>query len=313
MKYFPGTLRALLVASILQLAGCDLFMSADAHVARAEQRIAAQDYPAAVIELRNALKSDPEQARAHLLLAQVLFLLGDPTGARKELDQTRADIAGPPDRAVLSARIALELGEFRELLTRLDGPQSGLDELWKSIYRGRALSGLHQPAEAAAAFESALATDPRAIDAHTGLAEVLAAQGQPEAALVHLDAALAIDCDDSAALLLLGNLRARQGDYGTAEEAFKAARTNAPTQFTRRQQAALLAALTETQLLRGRVDAAAETRAALSRIAPEAVITRVLTARIVMARQDYPAASAELQRVVDAASDLSLVRVLLGA
>jgi tetratricopeptide (TPR) repeat protein len=174
----------------------------------------------------------------------------------------------------LSAQIALELGEFRELLTRLDDAHSGLTAIQKSIYRGRALAGMHQPAEAAAAFESALAADPRSTEAQVGLAEVEAAQGQLDAAHTHLDAALATDASDSAALLLLGNLRARQGDYAHAEEALIAARKNAAAQFTQRQQTALLAALVETQLLRGQVDAAATTRAALSKIAPEAVITR---------------------------------------
>lgn len=313
MKKFSGTWRAVSIVAALQLAGCDLFMGADARMARAEERIAARDYPAAVIELRNALKSDPNLPRAHLLLAQVSLQMGDPAAARKELNLASADFVGPPDKALLTARIALELGEFRELLSQIDGGKLKLADVQQAIYRGQALAGLHRLPEAAAAFDSALRLAPRSVEARVGLAAVQAAQGNADAALEFLNQALAIDPDNSEALFRLGNLRGRQGDYARAEAALTAARKNATAQFTLRQQAELLAALTETQLLRGEVSAAVETKAALAKISPEALITRVLTARIDMAKQDYPAAAAELQRVVTAAPEFAMARFLLGA
>lgn len=81
-RYFLLIATAVLT---MLLAGCDLFVSADERVVRAQELMAAHDYRGAMIELKNALQSRSDHVPARLLLAEVSLQLGDPAAADKEL------------------------------------------------------------------------------------------------------------------------------------------------------------------------------------------------------------------------------------
>src|SRR5687767_12346208 len=96
-----------LLSCLLATAGCEFFMNADARVERARQHIAERDYRTAMIDLRNAVQSEPDHAEARRLLAEVLLQSGDVAGAEQEL-QRAIDKGAPPDTtADLAARIDL--------------------------------------------------------------------------------------------------------------------------------------------------------------------------------------------------------------
>jgi len=121
------------------LPGCDLFRSADERVARAEQQMAAQDYPAAMIELKNALQDEPNNFRARTRLAEVEFRLGDVISAEKDLRRAFELGTPAPQDAELMARIQLALGRGRQLLAQLDAHELQLTDSAEPYYRGQAL------------------------------------------------------------------------------------------------------------------------------------------------------------------------------
>ena len=308
-------LQLMLLAAIvtLTLAGCDAFRSVDARVARADERIAAHDYRGAMIELKNAVQKDPTHVEALLKLVEVALQLGDAQEA--EADLRRAIQAGAPPQVTAepTAKVRMALGQFRELLTQMDSGELVLAEPARSLYRGQASQGLQQFEPALAAFQAALQSDPSSIDAHIGIAEVHAAQGSSDTALVDLEKLIKEHPDAARALLARGSIRARRGEFELAEQDLQQARQHAGATLTASQNLNLLTVLVEVQLARGDSAAAANTQAELAKIAPGAVTTRVLAARIAMAKQDYATAVGELQRCVTAAPDFVVARFLLGA
>jgi len=300
-----------LASSALVLSGCDVFISADGRVERARGELAKGDYQAAVIDLKNALESEPEHVQARLLLAQASLRVGDVKDAEKELRRAREAGAKPAEVAELSAETQLALGQGRELLAQIDSNQLALVEPLRSIYRGEALLLLGKPDDAAAAFDAAQRASPRA-RALIGLARARAGQRRADVALKLLEGVPENSPDHAAALLCRGEILAAQGrfaDAGVTLQSALAARAN----LTIFQQANLLAILTESQLAAGDVNAARTSLQSLAQLAPNAPITLLLGARVAMAAQDYATATAGLQRVVAGMPDFIPARFLLGA
>jgi len=75
--------KAIAVALAMVLSACGSSTPAS-YVASARTYLAKNDYPAAIIELKNALKADPNQADARLLLAKALIDGGNPRDAETE-------------------------------------------------------------------------------------------------------------------------------------------------------------------------------------------------------------------------------------
>lgn len=308
------TRLAAAIACSLFFAGCDFFMDADARVTRAQQHIASSDYRAAMIDLKTAVQSEPNHVEGRLLLAEVSLQLGDAVSAEKELRFAIDSGAQPAATADLAARVALALGQRRELLARIDADELPLSEPQRSVYRGEALLGLNQPAQAAESFQQALRSSPDFPAARIGLAEALFAQGHAEQALAELDGVIQADSSAAHAHLVRGTILARSGQSAEAEEVLRTAQTHARGRLTGNQQVAVLATLTETQLSQGKPEAAAATHKQLAEVVgADAPLVRMLGARIAMAQQDYAKATADLQRVISRVPDFAPAQFLLGA
>lgn len=303
----------LLVVAAMSLAGCDFFLSPDARVARANERIAANDYRGAMIELKNALQDEPQHVTARLKLAEVALQLGDAPAAEKDLRRAIDLGADPAATAELMARIRLAMGQFRDLLVQIDAGELVLPDAARSFYRGQALLGLQQSEAAIAAFQSVPEADAHSIAARIGIAEALTGQGKSNLALAALDELIAQQPGAPGAWLIRGAIRAKRGEFQLAQQDLQEAKSRADATLTANQFLNLLTALSEVQLALGDTDAATATQGQLARIAPGAVGTRVLAARIAMSKQDYATAVAELQRTVTAAPDFVTARFLLGA
>jgi len=305
-------LLGLWVMFAVVLSGCDVFISADGRVERARAEIASGDYQAAVIDLKNALESEPDHAQGRLLLAEASLQLGDVRGAEKELRRAREAGAKGDAVAALTAETQLALGQGRELLAQLDSKQIVLTEPMHSIYRGEALLLMGKVEDAAAAFEAARRVDPKRPRALIGLARARAGQRQADEALKLLDDVPADSPDHAAALLCRGEILAAQGRFEDARSTLQAALA-AQGRLTIYQRVSLLAILTESELAGGDINGARASLQALAQMAPNAPLTLVLGARIAMATQDYAAAAAGLQRVVAGMPDFVPARFLLGA
>jgi putative PEP-CTERM system TPR-repeat lipoprotein len=298
--------------SLVALSACDVFISADGRIERARAEIAKGDYQAAVIDLKNALESEPNRPQARLLLAQASLQLGDVRDAEKELRRAREAGAKPEEVAELTAETQLALGQGGELLAQIDSKQIVLGEPLLSIYRGEALLAMGKPEDAAVAFEAALRVDPKRVRALIGLARARAGQRQADEALKLLDGVPQNSPEHAAALLCRGEILAAQGRFADAQNTLHAALA-LQGRLTIYQKATLFAILTESQLAAGDINGARASLQSLAQIAPTAPLTLMLGARIAMATQDYPSASAALQRVVVGMPDFVPARFLLGA
>ncbi len=312
MSAMSARLFGVLLIISLMLGGCDVFVSPEGRVERARASIAQGDYGGAVIELKNALESDPDLVDARMLLARASLHLGDALGAQKELRRARE--AGAPASATseLSAETSLALGQARELLAQIGANQVELPEPARSTYRGEALLMLGQADEAAAAFEAARVGAPESARPLIGLARSRAAQRKPAEALRLLEEIPADSPDHAAAMLAKGEILAAQGRVAEARVALQSAFA-ARGQLPVLQQARLLASLTEAELTGGDVEAARRALQALAQISPNSALTQLLNGRIAMAAQDYATAVAQLQRVVVGLPDFVPARFLLGA
>ena len=295
------------------LSGCNLFANPDARVAKAEQLMAQREYRAAIIELKNAIEAEPDHTRARLKLAEASLYVGDAASADKELRRAFETGAKPADVAELTARVRLASGELRELLAQIDAGELPLEEPLRSEIRGRALLGLGELQAAMEAFNTALQSDPERIEAQVGLAQVQAAQGDTDAALAQLDALTQRAPQAANAWLVRGTLLAQRGQFEPARQSFERALEHAGTALEPTQQGVLLAALTETRLALGDLDAARAAHAQLVQLAPNWPVTRVLKARLAMAGGDFKAASAELQPIVTSSPDFVPARFLLAS
>src|SRR5215471_15079418 len=153
---------ALLVVGLLT--GCGN-QSPEAQVASARQYLANGDRPAAIVQLRSALQTNPDLAAARYLLGKALFDNEDYAGAQKELRRAKALGYSPDEVIPLLAESMLRQGDFKRLT--LDFAQSAKADLRTPESRaallttlGKAYASLGDANASKAAFESAIAAKP---------------------------------------------------------------------------------------------------------------------------------------------------------
>jgi putative PEP-CTERM system TPR-repeat lipoprotein len=298
------------LAGILLLSACDLFVSAEARVDRAAERMETGDYRSAVIELKNALQEDPDNVDARLLLARASLQLGDLAAAQKELDRAVEAGATPQRVGTLRYEVLVARRQFRDALTFLDtdGSLGTADRLYYTSVAEAAVGNLEQAASASENLRIQFPDDPRG---YLTAAEILAGQGRGDEALAEVRKALELDPQNPLALFAEGRLHIARSRWDEAERALTAASESKPP-LDATTQAAVLAGLTEAYFGQQKLDAAAATIKRLEKIAPEAVGTHILRARLAL-EQDRPAdAVSELQPVVQSLPDYAPAHVLMG-
>src|ERR1700689_3081899 len=147
----PGGRRAVALAAIalcLSLAGIPSAAHAD-YVANAQEALKKGDLKAAQIDLRNAVRGDPQNAEAHYLLGRVSFELGDAVAAEREAEAAKDRGYDPRQSVPLLTQSLLSQGKYQKLLDDLkpDGKDATIDADIL-VARGYALIGLKQPDEA---------------------------------------------------------------------------------------------------------------------------------------------------------------------
>lgn len=296
---------------LLLLAGCDRFASPETRVARADAAMAAGNYGAAVVDLKNALQKNPDLDQAHLLLAEAAWWLGDVRGAELQLGK----IKGPVDAkrlAEIEIRVALAQGKAEEVLQRLTGDPQLLPAGEQQLLRGQALIRLSRFAEAQQAFEAAAAADDNLIEARANALEARYAQGDRAGAQAGLLALTRSAPESAVAWLTYGLTLSGSSDFNATIGALTRARSLAQRQLPAPRQVALLVALAEAQLQAGDIKGAADTSGALSRIAPDTPVAMYIASRISMAQNDYKSAVDKLRKLKATAPRFVEARILLG-
>lgn len=296
---------------LLLVSACDYFVSPQARVERAEAQVAKGNYRGALIELKNALQTEPSLVEARLLLAEVALWLGDASSAETELGRIPA-ATDPPRQADLKARIDLALGRAQPLLDRLATDDAQIKPARLALYRGQALQTLNRPGEAEQQFLAAAKADPELLAAQAGIVDALVAQNRTDEAFKVTSALVAAHPDSALAWYAHGVLFGRKRDTAQSIAALKRAIELAPTQLEMSRQLSLLAAMTETQLAGGAIEDAKRTSETLTKLAPGSALAMLMSSRVLMASNDYANATARLRQLVNAMPGFVQGRFLLG-
>ncbi|HSI23342.1 MAG TPA: XrtA/PEP-CTERM system TPR-repeat protein PrsT [Methylophilaceae bacterium] len=214
---------AMLLASVLMLSGivsCEKPQTPEALIAEARQYQQKGDTPAAIIQLKNALQKNPDNAEARFLLGTIYNEAGDPKSAEKEL--RRAEDLGMSRIKVLPelGKALFAQGQFQQVLDetqRLAGAKESPEIL---SLRGNAYLALRKNQEAKAAFEQALGSQPDFPAALIGLSRYALMEKNVEEAIRLSDQAVVKNPKNAEAWLFKADLLRAQGKIEQALAAY---------------------------------------------------------------------------------------------
>ena len=242
MKLPPAVSRSGLHPSFLYLfvlllmVGCG--KDPEKYLASGRQYLSQGNYPAAVIELKNALQIKPGHAEARYLLGTCELNLYDFAAAENELRRAR-ELGYSADKTVPPLALALlSQGKLNDLIselgaTELSDPRA-MAELQTRL--GDAYADLGKIKQAQEAFGRALDARPGEPRALVGQSKILALKGNLQGALQQLDEVLAKWPQQPEALALKGGLVHAQGKVdealGYLRQAVQVQPGNVVTQFS---------------------------------------------------------------------------------
>jgi putative PEP-CTERM system TPR-repeat lipoprotein len=186
-------------------------------LADARKALQKGDLRAAQINLRNAVRVDPQNAEAHFWLGKVSLELGDPVAAEREARAARDRGFDPHQAVPLLAEAMLAQQKAKELLAELhpEGKDPVLDASIL-VARGYAQIALHNTEEAQASFAQAEKTAPNAVEPLLASARLLASRGDVDGALAKVDSAINAQPKSAEALLAKAEILRTKGDAAAA-------------------------------------------------------------------------------------------------
>ncbi len=209
------TLRALLLVGGLGLT--PFAAHAADYLANARQALQKGDLKTAQIELRNAVRSDPQNAGARFMLAQVQLQLGDATAAEQQAREAEARGYDKLQTTPLIADALLRENRPADLLRQfqLSGTDPKLDaEI--AFARGAAQLALGQADDASQSFANAERLNPANVQPWIAGTRLALARGDIKTAQDQLDHALSADGKSVEARVLKAQLMAMNHDTAGA-------------------------------------------------------------------------------------------------
>lgn len=217
------TLSLTVAATLFAFAGCSGGADIETRMTKALQYQAQGEYRSAMIELKNVLQKQPDNAKARLALGEVSLALGDPADAEDQLGRA-AKLGVPPAETRLPlARALLAQNKFQDVLDTIKTNAVDDPVLKAKLLsaRGEAELGLNKPDEAEKAFAGALTAKPGLPAALVGQARLALVRGDEKTAGARVQAALKADPDAGDAWLVKGDLDAQKQQYDAAVADFK--------------------------------------------------------------------------------------------
>ncbi|HUG99750.1 MAG TPA: XrtA/PEP-CTERM system TPR-repeat protein PrsT [Gammaproteobacteria bacterium] len=254
VKGIPALAATLALLTVL--AGCGIGMTAEQRVERARDYLAANDAPAAIIELKNALQEDPVHLEARLLLAEASLKAGDAATAVKEFERA-VDLGADVDAIRLAyAEALVRTGRSARALELADPEAAPAAERPRVHWmRGLALTALGRFDEAGEAFDIARQDPDQAFAADIGRARLALARGDLAAARAVLDSLGTAGERDAEYWEILAFVQLREGEPGAAAESLRNAIKHVKESFGA-QRFLLRGSLAEALLSDGKVEEA---------------------------------------------------------
>ncbi len=187
------------------------------YLADARQALQKGDLKSAQIELRNAVREDPQSAEAHFQLARVNLQLGDPVAAQKEAVAARERGYDAHQVVPLLAQAYMVQNKYPELLRDFTvGNTDPALDAQILVARGYAQAALRDPTGATASFTEAERLAPDALEPLLAEFRMALARGDVATAQVKADRAVALQPKNPQALLQQVELLHRKGDVAAA-------------------------------------------------------------------------------------------------
>ncbi|MEM9620153.1 MAG: XrtA/PEP-CTERM system TPR-repeat protein PrsT [Pseudomonadota bacterium] len=212
----PGPGFPALLLALLLLAGCGA-QTAEEHLAEAVEYLEEGDESAAEIELKNALRKDPQLGQAHALLGQMRFAEGDLPNALQNLNKALDLGAGDDELSLDLLNVKIGLGEYSEVIGELE-EQSGLTPE-KQIILAEAYLLAEDVEQAKALYQNNL----QLADGLLGMSKVAFLENDTPRALNYARQAIEVDPDHTSAWLFRGEMELVAGDSEAALASFKQA------------------------------------------------------------------------------------------
>ena len=302
-----------IASAILALALVACSPKGEALYNRAESSLIKGDARAAVIDLKNLIEDEPQNARARALLGQALVEAGDYQAGEIELQKAKDLGIAPEAILVPGCKIKLAKGEFDAVLADCQpaaAPEK--DRAPLHVAQGLALLGLKRAGEARSEFEAALAVEPENLDALLGLASATLVLDGREAVSAVLEAAPEQLRQRSRYWMAVGGLDTEAGDLAGAEQAFKTALEKADKNPTSPERLAALGALAESQLRQRKIEDASATVELLSSAAPDNLFVKQIKGQVEAAAGNLGEARTLLEEVVSKQPGNYQAETLLG-
>ena len=280
----------------------------DALVASAKEYLAKKDYPAASIQLKNALKQK-DSGEIRYLLGKTSIGLGDYAAAQIQLRQALESKYSTDAIYPELSKVMLGLGDLKKLVTEFGNVTVSSAEQQASIKAdvGEAYLALGQPKEAQEAFLAALASVPGYPRARVGEGRNLAVAGDVTGATAIANDILAKQPDFPQALGLKADLLASQGK---SEEAVAVLTTLVKvTPYNGQARFALVSLL----IAGGKFDLAGVAIVEMKKALPRDIRGKYLEALLAFRQNDPAKARDALVPVLNAIPDPGPAMLLAGA
>lgn len=267
----------------------------DALVASAQDYLSRNDAQAAIIQLKNALKTRPDSAKARLMLGQALLSSGDAEGAETELRKAQA-LGAPPDEVVPQlVQALLQTRQYSKITADYAGLQLGRDQERADLKTSVAIAWQRQGQQDKArdSLKEALNAKSDHAPALIELARTNALSGDIDRALADLDKIPRQSSVAHEAFKLRGDLLFYgKQDADAALAAYREALQINPTY--KEGQAGVI----ELLLSQGQIDAAKQALQELVKTAPGRPQTLYLQAMLAYAKKEFKAAQEHVQKLL---------------
>ena len=279
----------------LMLIACDDLTSED-YVERARNYREQGDIQASIIELKNAVQADRQNAEARLLLGKSYLKIGDLESAEKEFIWAR-DLGIDPTTAIRTlATVWLMQRKSERILEEfvIDDETPPGERVISHLARAIAHFYLDDLASAEEQYRRALEIDSESLQALVGMASVALEQGRLADAQSALTSAYSLSDDDVSVLALIGDLSTRQGDLEAAETAYRSLLRGRPNNTAARL------ALARIELALGKVDLALENIEQILQGLPRHPGANFLRAAVAVKAGDFDTAKRHSEQILQA-------------
>lgn len=226
------------------------------YLTNARAAIKKGDLRSAHIELRNAVRNDPQNSEAHYWLARISLELGDPVAAERSAIAARERGYDPAQSIPLLAQAMLAQNKFEALLDTLKSG-TGNQSLDASILvsRGYAQIGLKRPEDAQRSFAEAQRIAPNAVEPLLADARLAVARTDLADAEAKIDRAIAAQPKSAEALLAKSQLfRLKSDSIGAIAVLDELIRDQPSIMQARLDRASLALALGNSELAKADID-----------------------------------------------------------